>query len=222
MQTLPFLFAKSKMNGKFKFETMATRKTIMDKEKWFATDAKFDKLFPLDIQEMTARHWTPLDVAQKVSDFLVVEEGVKILDIGSGIGKFCLVAAHSKPNAFFYGVEQRESLVQYAEAAKAKLQITNAFFEQANILDVPFKNYDHFYFYNAFYENVSDVGRIDNSTNYSTQLLNQYNQHVRTQLSRKPAGTRLATFHSLEGEIPTSYHVIGTALDEVLKFWMKV
>jgi SAM-dependent methyltransferase len=219
---LPFFLKKVLMNCRFIFETMSTKKTAADIEKWFASDAKFDKLYPLAIQEMTARHWTPLDVAQKAADFLVVEAGAKILDIGSGVGKFCLAAAHYKADAFFYGVEQRERLVQFANAAKEKLQIENAIFMQANVLAVDFKNYDHFYFYNSFYENVSDVGRIDKETNYASSLLHKYNHHVSDQLSLKPAGTRLATFHSLEGEIPDSYHVVGTALDDVLKFWMKI
>jgi len=32
------------------------------------------------------------------------------LDIGSGVGKFCLAGAYYKPSASFFGVEQRKDL----------------------------------------------------------------------------------------------------------------
>ena len=55
---------------------------------------------------------------RKAANFLAAENNVRILDIGSGVGKFCLAASYYKPNAFYYGVEQRKSLVSHAETAK--------------------------------------------------------------------------------------------------------
>ena len=40
--------------------------------------------------------------------------------------------------------------------------------------------------------------------------------------NKKPGGTRLATFHSLEDEIPQSYHEVGSEFDNLLKFWIKI
>jgi len=42
------------------------------------------------------------------------------------------------------------------------------------------------------------------------------------QLEQKPAGTKLATYHTLEDEIPQSYHEVGSEFDNLLKFWIKV
>ena len=86
-----------------------------DLDKWFSSDSQFHALFPASVHELARNHWTPLRIAQKAADFLAAEGGMKILDIGSGIGKFCLAAAYYKPNAFYYGIEQREDLVAYAE-----------------------------------------------------------------------------------------------------------
>jgi len=36
-----------------------------------------------------------------------------------------------------------------------------------------------------------------------------------------PVGTRVATYYSLDDEIPKGYKLVKTQLDTLLKFWMK-
>lgn len=191
-------------------------------EKWFSSDEEFNQLYPLSIQMLARRHWTPLGIARKVASFLAVENNVRILDIGSGVGKFCLSAAHYKPRAFYYGIEQRNSLINHAETARKILHTDNVFFIHGNCTQLDFKNFDHFYFYNAFYENLVGIDKIDDSIDYSVKLYNSYNRYVFKQLEQKPEGTRIATFHSLEDEMPESYHEAGSEFNNMLKFWIKV
>lgn len=191
-------------------------------EKWFDSDNEFDRLYTLSIQNLAKKHWTPLHIARKASYFLAAENNVTILDVGSGVGKFCLAAAYYKPNASFFGVEQRRWLIDHAEATKEILQLNNASFIYGNFTQLDFRQYDHFYFYNAFYENMIGTDKIDNSIAYSGELFNYYNRYLYRQLEQKPAGTRLATFHSLEDEVPPGYHVVGTEMDSLLKFWIKI
>jgi SAM-dependent methyltransferase len=191
-------------------------------EDWFSSEAKFDQLYPLKIQELAKRHWTPLSVARKAAGFLAAENNARILDIGSGVGKFCLAAGYYKPKAFYYGVEQRISLVYKAETARHILRLENVSFIHGNFTKLDFRNYDHFYFYNAFYENLVGTDKIDNSIVYSGELYNYYNRYLYHELDQKPAGTRLATYHSMEDEIPQSYHVVGSEMDNLLKFWIKI
>ncbi|MGZ5245847.1 MAG: methyltransferase domain-containing protein, partial [Flavitalea sp.] len=80
----------------------------------FSSDVHFDSILPRNIKEKSAKHWTPLEVAKTAAKFLAPQKDYHVLDIGSGIGKFCLAAAYFNPNATFYGVEQREDLVNYA------------------------------------------------------------------------------------------------------------
>src|SRR4051812_20257231 len=84
----------------------------------FSSDAAFDWMYPECFQVLSLKHWTPLAIARKAAGFLA-EPGTRVLDIGSGIGKFCLAAAHHFPETFFYGVEQRHELVYHAEEAKS-------------------------------------------------------------------------------------------------------
>lgn len=199
--------------------------TLPDKkiqtENWYSSDERFNRLYPVSVQSLARRHWTPLHVARCAAKFLAVQANARILDIGSGVGKFCLGAAYYEPRAFYYGVEQRKSLVYNAETARQILRHQNVFFIHGNFTQLDLKDYDHFYLYNPFYENLAYSDKIDDSIDYSDELYNYYNRYLYRQLEQKPAGTRLATFHSLEDEIPPAYFVMGTEMDNLLKFWIK-
>jgi SAM-dependent methyltransferase len=191
-------------------------------EKWIGSDERFNQLYPFQIQTLANRHWTPLMVARKAATFLAAENNVRILDIGSGVGKFCLAAAYCKPHAFYYGVEQRKSLVLEAEIVKKKLQIDNVSFIHGNFTQLDFKHYDHFYFFNSFYENLAGTNKIDDNIEYSHELYNYYNRYLFNQLKQKPAGTKLVTYHSLEDEIPDGYRLVSAEIGKLLKYWIKI
>jgi hypothetical protein len=189
---------------------------------WFASDKVFNSLYPKPIQEVAEKHWTPLAVAEKAADFLAASPAAKILDIGSGSGKFCLTAAHFHPLSSFYGIEQRANLVALSTELAQKLQLQNVTFICDNITKIDFKNYDNFYFYNSFYENITGTQKIDFSVTYSEDLYKYYNRYLFKQLAKKPAGTRLVTYHSFGSEIPSDYEIVHTDYNEFLKFWVKV
>ena len=78
-------------------------------------DTQFHQLYPLSIQELAGMHWTPLNIARRVVQFLAPDECVKILDIGTGVGKFCLAAAYYKPlcpNLWYRAEEKSSGLCQ--------------------------------------------------------------------------------------------------------------
>ncbi|HEX9510206.1 MAG TPA: methyltransferase domain-containing protein [Puia sp.] len=190
-------------------------------DNWFSNDIQFHHLYPPSIQQLARRHWTPLNVAQQAAQFLVPRDGVRVLDIGSGVGKFCFGAAYYKPKAFFYGVEQRKDLVEHAKAAKNILGLSNVYFIHGNFTKLNLKRYDHFYFYNSFYENVRGTPKIDNNISFSETLYNYYNRYLFKQLEEMPAGTRVVTRCSWEDKIPSSYSVVNTDFDSMLKFHIK-
>ncbi len=191
-------------------------------DEWFRSDVNFDLLYPAKIQQLAKRHWTPLHVTQKAVQFLAVTANARILDIGSGVGKFCLAAAYFKPHAFYYGVEQRKSLIEHAETARKKLAFQQVCFLHGNFTQLDFRNYDHFYFYNSFYENLAGTDKIDDSIDYSGELYRYYNGYLFQTLEGKPAGTRLVTFHSLEDQMPEGYHLVVAVRNNRLMFRRKV
>jgi SAM-dependent methyltransferase len=190
-------------------------------EKWFESDNLFNSLFPEPIQLVAQKHWTPLEVAKKAAQFLAVSAKEKVLDIGSGSGKFCLIAAHFYPEVQFVGVEQRKDLVELSNKLAAKLELKNAQFIHENISNLDFSKYDHFYFYNSFYENFEGTQKIDNKVPYSEKLYDYYNLCLYKQFNKKPTGTRIASYHSLGNEIPPGYEVMQTDFENYLQYWIK-
>ncbi len=192
-----------------------------ENKEWFSSENHFHLLYPARLHSLARNHWTPLLVARKAADFLAVESKTRILDVGSGIGKFCLAAAYYKPNVFFVGIEQRKDLVEYAEAARRVLGLKNVSFIHGNFLEIDFQNYDHFYFYNSFYENLAHTEKIDDAVTYSIKLYNEYTHYLYKQLENKPGGTRLATFHGRDEILPPEYLEGGNEVGNLLKFWVK-
>ncbi|MES2109763.1 MAG: hypothetical protein V4577_13480 [Bacteroidota bacterium] len=90
----------------------------------FSSDAAFDRMYPEHFRLLSLKHWTPLAIARKAAAFLA-EPGARVLDIGSGIGKFCLAAGYEFPETDFYGVEQRHQLVYHAEGVKVYTGLRN-------------------------------------------------------------------------------------------------
>lgn len=188
---------------------------------YLKTDKHFNQLYPIAVQVMSERHWTPLHIAMQAASFLGERAGSKILDIGSGVGKFCLAAAVHHPQANFFGIEQRAQLVNYALIAKQILNVKNASFTHGNFTQLDLHNYDHFYFFNSFYENLDDDVRIDNAISYSEGLYEYYSLHLYNKLRRMPSGTRIATYHTFWHEIPREYKIVESLENGELNFWIR-
>ncbi|MBO9563972.1 MAG: methyltransferase domain-containing protein [Niastella sp.] len=188
---------------------------------WFSSDEQLHHLYPLAMQQLARRHWTSLVIAEMVANFLSPSPGAKVLDIGSGVGKFCLAGGYHSPAAHFYGIEQRKDLVDHANTAKSILGLTNVHFMHGNFTQLDFAQYDHFYFYNSFYEHLTDMDKIDENITFSTALYNYYNRYLYKKLDAMPAGTRLATFHTLEDRVPPGYCLAESHVGTLLKFWIK-
>jgi SAM-dependent methyltransferase len=203
-------------------QVTSLKKDSSDPGKYFRSDESFDTLYGASIRRFSKRHWTPLQIAKTAADFLVgAANGAKILDIGSGTGKFCLVAGYYFPKTYWYGIEQRKHLAAQAKKINNMLQLRNVFFKTGNFTEVNFKEVDHFYFFNSFYENLDNNERIDESIDYSEELYSYYSRYLCKQLELKPPGTRLATLHGMDQEVPLSYAKVGEACENQLKFWIK-
>ncbi|SHL37775.1 Methyltransferase domain-containing protein [Chitinophaga jiangningensis] len=189
---------------------------------WFASDYNFQHLYPQYIQALSQVHWTPLKVAVSAAEFLAMVPGERILDIGSGSGKFCIAAGYHYPETFFYGIEQRDDLVRYANTAKEMIGLPNVSFMHGNMTEVNFSHYDHFYFFNSFYENLPGTYKIDNKLTYSKTIYNQYRGFLFRELEKMPAGTRLATYHCGEEDLPAGYQIVKTAMNHLLNFCVKI
>jgi SAM-dependent methyltransferase len=173
-------------------------------------DETFDRLFPLEVRSKSERHWTPVSVARMAASRLVEHGASRVLDAGSGPGKFCIVAAGGYPSTTFVGIEQRVGLVRAARQVAKRLGITNSRFALGDALARPWTKFDGFYFFNPFTENcwgaqdVFDAGRGGPKQRFRTEGL-----RVAQRLCEARLGSILVTYHGLGGPIPSSYELIS-------------
>jgi len=184
-------------------------------------DDVFNEIYPPHIKELAQRHWTPVDVARMAAEYLAESPNCKVLDIGAGAGKFCLVGA-ACTEGMFYGVEQRESLTKISTKIARNNGINNVEFIHSNIDRIEFSDFDSFYFYNSFYENIDTSCPIDKNVHFEEDLFHTYSNYVRDQLDRTPIGTRVVTYWSNWEEIPKSFDLKHSAYNGLLNFWWKI
>jgi SAM-dependent methyltransferase len=187
-------------------------------------DDAFDELYPEWAQAMSRIHWTPVEVARRAAELLVSRPNMRVLDIGSGVGKFCLVGTLTTAGVF-YGIEQRFHFVRAARETAKRLGIEEARFLHGNMVDLDWGAFDGYYLYNPFAENLTSVmDPIDRSIDVDPALYFDYVKYVRHKLHAARRGTRVVTYHGFGGDMPPSYHLereeqSGT---DRLELWLKV
>ena len=187
-------------------------------ESRFVTDFGFDfTVFPDEIAALSETHWTRVFVAMMAIRMLAPDPETRILDVGSGCGKFCLVGAMSSPGKFT-GIEIREDLYEIAQAARSEFQIENVQFIHGDMADLDWCRFDAFYFYNPF---IESPGR-DRPANALEEFF-RCTEIVRAKLRDCPVGTKVVTHHGFGGEMPRFYkcietHAVGGA---TLDLWIK-
>ncbi len=184
-------------------------------------DENFDQVYSARIRKLSSLQWTPVRIAAAAAQLLVTAPRTRVLDIGCGPGKFCLVAAAALGDAHFTGVEQRADLAAAACEAVIALQLPNVDIVHGNIIDISFAEYDAFYLFNPFDENMFRGHRIDSAVPLSAELFERYIRHVSAQLGARPLGTRVVTYSGYADEIPACYDCETALFHNELKLWIK-
>jgi SAM-dependent methyltransferase len=184
-------------------------------------DDHFNTLYPDWIRDQARRHFTPVEVAKLAADFLVDKPQTRVLDIGSGAGKFCMVGA-SCTAGHFTGIDYRPHLIDLSKSIASHYHISSVEFVCDNVINIDFAAFEAFYFFNSFQEHIDDTARMDDKVETGRELYERYHTYVFEQLSRAPKGTRLATYWGLEDRIPPSYALQYTLHKGLLKLWEKI
>ena len=183
-------------------------------------DEAFDRTYTPAIRALSFLHWTSIAVARRAAAFLAPVAGTRVLDIGCGPGKFCIVGALTTSGRFT-GIERRPHLVDIARKSLARAGIADAEILGGDVVDLDFARFDAFYLFNPFAENIGEALPIDETVALSSGRHADYIGHVATQLAAKPPGTRLATYWGACEEVPPAYRCVGGSADGALKFWEK-
>jgi hypothetical protein len=170
---------------------------------------QFDRLLPDSLRHLSSTHWTPVRAAVRVASLLRVGSQMRVLDVGSGVGKVCAIGALSGEGTWV-GVEQHAALVESATDLARSLGVARRTrFLQADAFSIDWSEFDALYFYNPFeLERARDtVGR------------------VQRRLAAMPRSTRVVTLHGFGGVMPASYELLyhevipGVGLD--LAMWIQ-
>ena len=187
-------------------------------------DIAFDEQLPINLQLQADVHFTPVAVARVAAQLLATRPGMTVLDVGSGAGKFCITAAAAIPDVEFVGVEWRPYLIQIARSLAARSAVSNVQFIQADALDLDWAEFDAFYFFNPFAEQLFDAGlKLDGAIASDPLDFITYVSAVRQRLSCARVGTRVVTFHGFGATPPLCYEFRGAraSLAGRLELWVK-
>jgi SAM-dependent methyltransferase len=187
-------------------------------------DVEFDRVYPHAIRAISRRHWTPVAVARRAAQLLQRAGARRVLDVGSGVGKFVLVAAATAPEVTFVGVEHRARLVEIARTAQVRLRLPNASFVCGEASEVPWCDFDGLYFFNPFIENLfADGDRIDLALEMTEARFDRDVQRTEAALRASPVGTAVVTYHGMGARIPGCYEPVRSerAGSDFLRLWVK-
>jgi predicted RNA methylase len=184
------------------------------------TEKSFNDCLPDYLKFASRLFFTPIEVAKTASEWLTETDAKKILDIGAGVGKFCITGA-SQSSSHFYGIEHRASITKIGNQIAKHFELKNATILHSNILDVDFSNYDAFYLFNPFYENLELAKRLNDEVPLEENLYLKYINYTDEQLDKAKIGTRLVTYHGNNFEVPNSYTKVQDAFNGDLKLWVK-
>jgi hypothetical protein len=93
-------------------EARALRVALLVRVKGLA-DAHFDRFLTPNLRAISAQSWSPLEVAARASQWFTELRINSVVDVGSGVGKFCIAAAAGS-RCRFIGIERHPQLVDVA------------------------------------------------------------------------------------------------------------
>lgn len=186
------------------------------------SDEAFDTLLTELPRKKSRTYWSSVEAAQTASRLLRDAGATRVLDAGSGVGKFCVIASLDSDHRV-WGIERRGELVfesrRLAQALGAEVVITEGTLDKVDPGE-----FDGFYFFNPFGEYVAaDEDRYDLSSPRSFDAYIRDARLVERWLRNAAPGTAMVTYNGLGGRIPESYRVRHTThvRDDTMRLWVK-
>ena len=197
-------FEAAPMTEEVNFEHVRARLVSGD-----LSEIAFGALLPPTTRAKSSYHWTPIAVARRAAMRFAERGASRVLDVGCGPGKFCVVAALTRSELRFCGVERNIGLTRTARQLSMRLRVSNVEFRTGDALGAPWHEFDGFYFFNPFGED-SRLG--------GDELL-----RIADLLRRAPKRTAVVTYHGLGGPIPSSYDLLSEERvgSGPLRVWVK-
>lgn len=170
------------------------------------SDAEFDQVYPASQRRRSSVHWTPVDVAMRVSEWLAPSPGGTVLDVGCGVGKACHVGALAT-DVRWIGVERDAEMVRIASRTARALSIeSRTTFIHGDALQVDWSRIGGVYLFNPFTEALFGRAPPDpvlRQLAFAGEVL-----AVECKLLTLPASARVVTYHGFGGEMPAGFDFV--------------
>lgn len=172
------------------------------------TDVAFDRFLPNGLRSVSTEYWTPLRVAVRVAVWIEELQIGSVVDIGAGVGKFCVVGALAS-RCRFIGLEQRVRLVAAARSLASAFQVDERVeFLEGALGQVATPLADAYYFYNPFGENLYFDGHLDDEVELGEARYDRDVEAAEEMLRQAPVGTYAITYNGFGGRMPASYCLV--------------
>jgi SAM-dependent methyltransferase len=168
-----------------------------------SVDVQLDALVPLELRHLSRAHWTPVEIAVRAATLLCPAPRVTILDVGSGVGKVCVIGAMSAWGTWC-GVERHLSLVKTATRLSRALGVEgNTTFQQGDALSIDWDMFDAIYLYNPFELDPFPTDPVRHALEYRMQVA-----LLQDRLAALRDGVRVVTLQGFGGLMPASYELV--------------
>lgn len=155
------------------------------------------------------------------------ERGVeRIVDIGSGVGKFCIAAALARSGLSLVGLEQRPRLTVVARTLARAFEVEDRVrFVQGVLGEAELPVADAYYLYNPFGENFLDPDEhIDRSVEVGMHRHARDLAALKAALRQARVGTYVLTYYGCGGRLPSGYEEVDgvdCGVFSMLEVWRK-
>jgi SAM-dependent methyltransferase len=186
-------------------------------------DGAIDALLPPSYRGVSGDYWTPVYTAMYAARWLCPDASARVLDVGSGVGKLCVIGS-LVTGATFTGVEQRPHLVEVARQLAADVDARSALFICADAFALDWTAFDGFYFFNPFGEGDHPVQlRLDDTVAYPEDAHARTVARLTEKLESLRAGTRVVIYHSLGCDLPAGFQRAERSwqAESALELWVK-
>lgn len=162
-----------------------------------AMNRAFDRLVPHAYQHLASVHWTPVPVILQAAAQLSLQPHERVLDVGSGVGKVCIMGALVQAG-HWHGVEQSQALVACARDLAAQLGVaTRTSFWAGDALAIDWTDYHVIYLFNPFEQPLTG-GVVDHAFDIAAH-------RAQAKLATLPAGTRVVVLNGFGAKMPSTY-----------------
>ena len=188
-------------------------------------DSHFDRFLPDDLRAASDLFWTPLDVVVRAAGW-IDQLGIKtVVDIGSGVGKFCIAGALAT-RAAFIGIEQRSRLVNEAQSLATFFGVQDRVsFTDGRFSQITTPTADCYYLFNPFWENMFHrADWLDQEIELGPDRYRQDLRAAKVLFRSLPIGSYVLTYNGIGTRLPDEFEevFVDRARPGILRLTRKV